>query len=239
MTTTATITRIERDGPNGLEEWEQMDYASLDSGTPVQHGHLYHEVEDSGYMVGVWNCTAFVDKMMPYSVDEYMLFLSGDLTMIMPDGEEIKITAGDAFVIPKGLMCQWKQDGPVHKIFMILNGEIPEAQNVSLTRITLPDLAALDASTSTDLISDRTDFINAAGNMRVGVQTYGAMSQPGFGIKDNQLITVLDGTLHLNDGEETHSFSAGQTAYIHQGGTVGWTTEAGTRTITASYTTRG
>jgi uncharacterized cupin superfamily protein len=188
-------------------------------------------------MVGVWNCTAFVDKMMPYSVDEYMLFLSGDLKMIIPDGEEIKITAGDAFVIPKGLMCQWKQDGPVHKIFMILDGDVPEAQNASLTRISVPDLAALDASP--DLISDRTDFMNPAGNMRVGVQTYGAMSQPGFGIKDNQLITVLDGTLHLNDGETTHSFTAGQTAYIHQVGTVGWTIEAGTRTITASYITRG
>ena len=67
MTLTATITRIEADGPDGLEAWEQMDYASLASGTPVQQGHLYHEVEDSGYMVGIWHCTAFVDQMMAYT----------------------------------------------------------------------------------------------------------------------------------------------------------------------------
>ena len=102
MTKTANILRCEPKSPGGLEEWEPMDCASLVSGTPVQRGHLYHEIEEQGYMVGTWDCTAFTDQMMPYAVDEFMLFLEGDLTMVLPDGEEIKIRAGDAFVIPKG-----------------------------------------------------------------------------------------------------------------------------------------
>ena len=39
---------------------------------------------------------------MPYSVDEYMLLLAGDVAMVMPNGTEVKISTGDAFVIPKG-----------------------------------------------------------------------------------------------------------------------------------------
>ena len=45
MTKTANILRFDPNGPNGLEEWEQMDYSALVSGEPVQHGHLYHEIE--------------------------------------------------------------------------------------------------------------------------------------------------------------------------------------------------
>lgn len=233
MTKTATIIRFDPDGPNGLEEWEQMDYASLVSGTPVQRGHLYHEIEDQGYMVGVWDCTAFTDQMMPYPVDEYMLFLEGELTMVMPDGTETQIKAGDAFIIPKGLKCQWKQNGFVLKIFMILDGPVPEADNASLRRITVPDL--IGPSDPAGMIASRTDFLNAAGTLQVDVEAFGAMSHPSKVCTRNMLITVLDGMLTLSDGQAAHVFGKGGTAYIQQGGTVGWSTTEGTRLIVASY----
>ncbi|MFK7762411.1 MAG: cupin domain-containing protein [Roseobacter sp.] len=234
MTKTASILRFDPNGPQGLEEWEQMDYASLASGEPVQHGHLYHEIADKGYMAGVWDCTAFTDQMMPYPVDEYMLFLKGDLTMILPDGQEIDIQAGDAFVIPKGFKCQWKQPGFVHKIFMILDGPVPQAENTSLQRITVPDLSV--PAEGAEIAITRTDFLNAAGNMRVEFQRVGALSQPAITIDAHQIMTVLDGTLSLHDGNESHDFAKGDTAYVLQGGTVGWQSAAGTRLIVARFT---
>lgn len=234
MTRTANILRIAPDGPDGLEEWEQMDPASLVSGTPVQHGHLYHEMPEAGYMVGVWDCTAFTDRMMPYSVDEYMLFLAGTLTLVLPDGTEVEIRAGDAFVIPKGFECQWKQTGFVHKIFMILDGPVPQAANASLHRITVPDPDAPDGA---DICTARTDFLNAAGTMRVEVQSHGAVAQTHRKSTSHELITVLEGSLHLFDGEMPHVFNTGDTSYLHQGDTVGWKTTAGTRLIVASYAT--
>ncbi len=233
MTKTANILRFDPKGPNGLEEWEQMDYASLVSGTPVQHGHLYHEIEDKGYMVGVWDCTAFTDQMMPYTVDEYMLFLEGDLTMVLPDGSEVEIKAGDAFVIPKGFECQWKQQGFVHKIFMILDGPVPDADNASLRRITVPDLAT---PSEAEVSVSRTDFLNAAGTMSVEVQAHGPGAQMRRTSDANELITVLDGSLQLSDGEEPHVFETGDTCYLHQGDVVGWKTTAGTRLIVARFT---
>lgn len=232
MTKTANILRCEPKGPGGLEEWEPMDCASLVSGTPVQRGHLYHEIEEQGYMVGTWDCTAFTDQMMPYAVDEFMLFLEGDLTMVLPDGEEIKIRAGDAFVIPKGFECQWKQTGYVHKIFMILDGAVPEADNLSLRRITLPDLTE---PTCNGVSISRTDFLNAAGNMRVAVKAFGAVSQTQRLCTRHELITVLEGALQLHDGETLHDFGKGDTVYLHQGDLVGWKTIEGTRLIVASY----
>ena len=236
MTKTAKITRFDPNGPNGLEVWEKMDEADLVAGDPVQRGHLYHEIEAQGYMTGVWDCTAFSTKMMPYPVDEYMYFFSGGLTMALPDGTEIPINAGDAFIIPKGFECQWIQPETVHKVFMILYGPVPEADKASLKRITVPDLSPMGAP---EVTASRTDFLNAAGTMQVEVVTCGAVSRPARAISANELITVLDGTLSLNDGETTHEVTAGETVYLHQGGTVGWTTSAGTRMIVASFTQNG
>ncbi len=233
MRKTAKIIHIDPNGPNGLQEWEQMDYKNLVSGTPVQRGHLYHEIQEQGYMVGVWDCTAFTDQMMPYSVDEYMLLLAGDVAMVMPDGTEVKINAGDAFVIPKGLKCQWKQNSFVHKIFMILDSPIGDAQNASLNRISVPDFDL--GKSGTTLVKTRTEFLNAAGTMQVDVQLFAAMRQPRMKCRANLLISVLEGTLTLNDGVNEYRFSKGQTAYVQQGGSMGWSTSDGTKLISASF----
>ena len=70
-------------------------------------------------------CTPFVDPMGKNSVDKYLYLLQDTLIMRMPDGEEIHLQAGDAFVIPKGLECQWEQPGYIKKFFMILDGPVP------------------------------------------------------------------------------------------------------------------
>lgn len=237
MTRTATVIRFDPNGPNGLQEWPAMDPDELETDVPVQRGHHYHRVESIGLEVGVWDCTPFTAKESAYPVDEYMLFLDGGLTMVLPDGEEVEIKAGDAFIIPKGFVCKWKQHSFVLKYFMILDSPVPEADNPSLKRITVPDLT--QPAGSVDVAETRTDFVNAAGTMSVNVSNYGAMSQPSLKMSANNLVTVLQGTLILNDGKESHSFGKGETAYIHQGGTVGWSTTAGTRLVTASYADPG
>ena len=52
----------------------------------------------------------------------------------------------------------------------------------------------------------------------------------------NKIITVLQGFLTLHDGQNSHTFEKGQTAYVHQGDTVGFATQANTQLIVASYT---
>lgn len=233
MKKTAHILCLDPKGPNGLEEWEQMDYASLVSGEPVQHGHLYHAIADKGYMVGVWDCSAFTDKMMQYTVDEYMFLLEGDLTMALPDGQEIKVQAGDAFVIPKGFVCQWKQHSYVKKYFMIVDASVPEAKNISLQRITLPDLS--QSKDTVNLSSSQTEFLNAEGTMWVEIQSFGAMSRPFMKVSENRLISVCDGSLTLGDGVETFNFIEGDTVYLRQDDKVSFETTESTQLLVASF----
>ena len=237
MTKTANILRFDPNGPSGLQEWEQMDYAALVSGEPVQRGHLYHEIEAEGYMAGVWDCTAFTDQMMPYPVDEYMLLLQGSVTMVLPDGAAVEIKAGDAFVIPKGFMCQWKQPELVLKYFMILDGPTPAAQNASLQRITVPDLSRV--TPEPEIMARRVDFLNAAGTLCVETVTCGAMQTPPRKANAHHLISVLEGSLTLNDGQDDHHFAPGETAYLHKDDSAAWETSAGTRMVIAIYASVG
>ena len=57
MNKTAEIVRLDLQDLNNLAEWEQMDYASLVSGEPIERGRVYHKIVEQGYVVGVWACT--------------------------------------------------------------------------------------------------------------------------------------------------------------------------------------
>ena len=56
-------------------------------------------------MVGVWVCMPFTDGMMLCSLDAYMLFLEGELSMIMLDGSERHIHSGEAFLFTNCLIA--------------------------------------------------------------------------------------------------------------------------------------
>jgi uncharacterized cupin superfamily protein len=179
--------------------------------------------------------------MGPYGVDEFMLLLEGKLVMGLPDGSEITLRQGDAFVIPKGLECQWRQPGYLRKYFMILDAPVPGgAENPALPRITVPDLAAdLPAvGPGAAVESSRTDFVNAAGTLSVGVRHCAAASIPALPVRESMLVHVLAGRLTLTGGAEdgaSAEFAAGETAYLRRGGVVGWRTDAGTRLLQSRY----
>ena len=235
MTPTATIDRILPQGPadTGLQTWEAMDPATLVSGAPVQRGHITHERPEDGYMTGVWDCTAFTEQMGPYPVDEVMLLLQGELFLDLPDGTTVALRARDVFVIPKGLRCQWRQPGYLHKVFMILDGPVPEAgRSAALNRVTVPDLTMPAWS---GLSHRRTDFVNAAGTVHVGVEAHTAMHLPQYPVAGDMAIHVLAGALTLGDGIREHAFAPGETGYVQGGGVVSWQTAGQTRLLIWEY----
>ena len=65
MRKTAKIIHIDPNGSNGLREWEQMDYKNLVSRTPVQRGHLYHEIQEQGYMVAFGTVLPLQTELCP------------------------------------------------------------------------------------------------------------------------------------------------------------------------------
>lgn len=240
MTMAAEVIVIERDGPAGigLVEWETIDPGPLVSGEPVQRGHIYHQNDSIGYLVGVWDCTPQTEAMGPYPVDEFMLLLEGSLVMVLPDGSEITINAGEPFIIPKGFECQWRQAEYVRKIFMIVDDPVDSTGgNPSLSRITLPDLAP---SARTDdkagpIAQTATSFINSTGQMSVQVSSFSAITIAEATVGANTLSHVLEGSVTITAQGNAQTFEAGQTFYITQGSRIGWQTDNACRLLQAKY----
>ncbi|MEM9761039.1 MAG: cupin domain-containing protein [Pseudomonadota bacterium] len=218
----------------GLAEWEAMDPDSLVSGTPVQRGWLADENPETGYLAGVWDCTAFVDEPGTYGVDEFMLLLEGTVVMKLPDGSAVTVEAGEAFVVPKGLACQWSQPGYVRKVFMIVDDPARNGPtNPSLSRITKPPLAA--RSLADAIACSDTFFESATGKMTVCVRSHAGGLSGESTAGAHELFHVLEGGLTLVDGGRETRFVAGETGYISAGTTLARSHETGTRILEAVY----
>lgn len=232
------IIRFEPDGPagSGLVEWPAIDPATLVEGRPVQRGHLNDDDAATGYMAGVWDCTAFTARACPYATDEFMLLLEGTVIMVMPDGTEVAVHAGQAFVVPKGLDCQWKQPGYVRKFFMIVDTPAGgAASNPSLGRVTLPPLDG-PADASGAVTSTRTWFSSSDGRTTVTTRDCTAMDTVIAPSPANELVHVVSGAVTLRTEDGSTAFQAGETFYLRQGTQAGWSVAAGTRLLIASHT---
>lgn len=219
----------------GLTEWDAIDPAGLVSGTPVQRGHIYHEDSARGYLTGVWDCTAFTTKSEPYPDDELMILLEGELIIKTSDGVETALKAGDAFVIPKGLECQWIQPGYLRKFFMILSEPVADGTaNPSLNRLTVPDLTP-PPDPGGVLDTCQTWFVNSTGRMVVATRHCAGRCSAEEVTPANDLFHVLAGSVTtIIEGKET-TFGAGDCFYVFQGTRLNWKTEPGTWVLQALY----
>ena len=110
------IIRLEPNGPEGASLIEdELDQADFQSALPVQHSYSYYEDEGSGLYIGVWDTNTMQEKFGPYGMDEFMWVIEGQVTMVDESGNETIVKAGEAFVIPKGYPCSWKQEGYLKK----------------------------------------------------------------------------------------------------------------------------
>lgn len=87
---------------------------------PTQHTHSYYENDELGLYIGTWASTAMIETGGPYSSDEFMWVLEGSVEVKNnQSGLLEQVHAGEAFVIPKGYDCQWRQQGYLRKFYVI------------------------------------------------------------------------------------------------------------------------
>ena len=236
---TPGIIRFEPYGPaeTGLQEWDPIDPAGLESGEPVQRGHIYHQLDAPGYLTGVWDCTAMTEKFQPYAVHEFMLVLEGSITMVAADGSEVTTNAGEAFFLPKGLPGQWRQEGYVRKYFVIFedpNGQPakdPDALGVISLEASgppggLPEAEIADPSIFIGDVPTQHNhvyFQYPTGQMTVGLWTSTPFETAATPFPRNEFMHLLEGSVTLTDGDGVeHHFKAGDTAYVPKGAVCGW-----------------
>lgn len=228
--------KFELEGHNGegLSVLPAIPAAELTAGTPVQRGIEYFSDPKIGLSAGVWDCTAFTTKMGPYPVSEFMIVLEGGVTMVEADGRETTVVAGEAFIIPKGTVCQWRQTGFMKKYYVIFDdtsGADPakaSAQKIMKVDISAarqpspgpaPELLVGPAPTQTG----RNWIEDATGQWTMGVWDSTPYLRKAIPFPRHELMHLLEGSVTLSTPEGwRETYRAGDTFFVPLGANVEW-----------------
>jgi uncharacterized cupin superfamily protein len=227
--TKADIVRFD---PNAtLERWPDFPPEEVAEGTPVQRGRMWIDDKARGLTAGIWDCTAMTSPWMDYPVNEFMIVLEGEVTII-EEGRETTIKAGESFILPKGLRCIWKQQGYMKKFFVIFDDVATRAKGKGL-RVIKPDpKEALAPSTPPGadlLISGKPSqhaheyFEDASGQWTVGIWDTTAYHRKLIDFSRHELMHLIEGAVTMTDDQgRAQTFKAGDTFFVPLGNRNSW-----------------
>ena len=243
--------RLSSLGTGHLEDWGPMPSEDLIAGVGQQYGHLWLDDADNGLMVGFWACSPMTGRMGPWSTNEVMILLEGAVTVDHADGSQLDVTAGDAFFIPKGTVCSWRQEGDLKKLFVIhrdSSGRVPEnAHSLRARKIDPaspllptdgPDEALLESPPPR--CHEAIAFTYLTGQLTAGVWSATPYRRAAHPFPRHEMMHILEGSVTLlDDAGRAETFVQGDTCFVPKGAVVGWSSATPVRKLFCSFTPGG
>jgi uncharacterized cupin superfamily protein len=105
--------------------WTDHEPVVTTHGSNTTHDVEVFLSEDKQFDAGMYRSGKVRSEITePYSVNEYMHFLEGGVTLTSSDGTVTKVAAGDSVVIPAGWTGIWDTEGYT-KIYVIYSPDGP------------------------------------------------------------------------------------------------------------------
>ena len=243
-----TVIRFSPEGDPATEwlTWDPLPPEDLASKSqPVQRGHEYYSAAEGRVPVGVWDCTPYDQVKAAYPVDEFMLLLEGSLDIEDADGNTHNFRAGEALIIPKGAVVQWKQPGYLLKFYFIHDDpEAPGNDGLGVIRID-PD-ADLPAVTNQDTALYESEvpqmgwltlYQSPGGHFQAGVWDCSPMKRVATTLERSELMHILEGSGSITNADGVvFEYKAGDTFLVPQGMGYQWQNDSYVKKLFCSYT---
>ncbi len=199
---------------------DELEDEMFESALPVQHSHAAYENDDIGLYVGLWDTTSMTEVAAPYTCDEFMWLLEGEVDIRNNQTGALEtVRAGEAFVIPRGYDCQWQQNGYLRKFYVIY--EPPE--NGIPREPAMQGIVKLCLNGGADATSGLVSYRGSDGKFQAGSWRSDAFKSELCSKPYHQFVFIAVGDLCVTDesGKE-HSFHAGEALFLPQGTASGW-----------------
>lgn len=243
--------RLSALGSSELEDWGPMPSADLISGTGQQYGYLWLDDAATGLMIGVWQCSPMTGRMGPWSTNEVMILLEGAVSIDHADGSTLDVATGEAFFIPKGTVCSWRQEGDLKKFFAIHNDSsgLTSAAPSSLrarkierttpfTHADGPDPALLVGPAPS--CKEALAFTDLTGQLTAGLWSATPYRRKAVPFARHELMHIIEGSVTLDDGRgRKETFVAGDTCFVPLGASAGWESQEPVTKLFCSLTPSG
>ncbi len=96
-----------------------VDPDTVIEGELVQRAHVFHSSPDERFMVGLWQCSRYKERVDGHPCDEITVILEGVVTVTDGDGKSQTFSAGDRFIMQKGWRGTYDVTEPLKKYFII------------------------------------------------------------------------------------------------------------------------
>ncbi len=223
-----------------LMPWPDMPAHEVARGSGRQWGAVLHEDPINRLTVGVWAADPVECTWFPQPVDEFMVVVEGEIIIDTAEGET-RIKAGESFVLPKGLVCRWRHDKPVRKVFMIVDRAVPGDGKpgdrvikidpaTELSPSSPPAPALLLSAAPTQATKDLYEAVD--GRLTVGVWETTPYHRRQIPFPRDELMYFLEGAVTLTDGNgRAETFKAGECVFVPFGAPCDWRNEARLRKV--------
>lgn len=84
---------------------------------PVQHAHEWFGDVTGQFAAGVWDTTAYHSKPIASPCHDWRHVLEGAVTLTDTAGTAHRFTVGDTFLIPLGVVCDWRCDEYLRTVY--------------------------------------------------------------------------------------------------------------------------
>ena len=115
----AILTFFDRDAE--LFQSPSLDADILISSAPTCRNHRMHVRDDISVRAGVWDSTPYERVFIEQKEHELMHITQGEVTFSDSDGREEVYTAGETFLVPKGVNGKWTSTVHVAKIYAVVS----------------------------------------------------------------------------------------------------------------------
>jgi uncharacterized cupin superfamily protein len=239
MTNNNKVIRFEPHGPaaTGMPAM-QVDQPDADGVLPEQHLHEYFNDDELGLNAGVWTTTAMHKVFAPFSGDELMCVLEGQLDMVDADGKTTHVNKGDTFYIGNGARTSWKQTGFLRKFYIAY--ENPNAKTPASAPVDggVKVLSAKKLETSKGKMETTDPFVikgkapvqhdsnaytNDTENLFIGMWDSTAFESEMLPFPCYEFVHLLEGEITITEENGTvNVFKAGDVFMIPQGVVCSW-----------------
>jgi len=86
----------------------------------LEYERLYIDRSSEHVRLGIWRSDPYEARYEDYGCDEFMILLTGQVSLLYDDGSEDHFQAGDAFILPKGFTGVWRQPAVTLKYFAMV-----------------------------------------------------------------------------------------------------------------------
>ena len=120
MSSIAKITRVTTAGPEGgMQPCNLIDPADVISDAkPKETKGIFEETKGVDNEIGIWTCTACVEDVKSFAVNEFCILGGGEIILTDREGNREHIKTGDAFIMRQGFSGTYEVRGNLVKYFV-------------------------------------------------------------------------------------------------------------------------